>query len=225
MIERLVGTCAHKHATGIVLDVAGVGYAVEMTPTALAKVAEDAPMTAWIHTHVTQDAFRLFGFATLVERQIFTLLLSASGLGPRIALAILARFDPSTLFSAIDREDSDLLEEVPGIGPRQSKKFILELKPKFAKLAQSGILLPAAGAVASVRGGASARTGLDVATLRDLKSALENFGYKERELAVVLRKFERTPPATGLAELIKHALADLTGAGREDAARAVEELF
>lgn len=230
MIERLSGVCVLKQTSGIVLDVGGVGYGVEMTPRSIASLADGQSLVLWTYTHVTQDALRLFGFPTTAERQMFALLLSASGLGPKIAMAILAHFEPFQLAGIIEREAAELLEDVPGIGARQSKKFILELKPKVTKLRASGSLAaaPSSEPIFALRAeGAAARSGLDEAMLRDLKSALENFGYKDKELAPLLRKYERKAPTQELQGLIRMALSELTGAARtaDSTAKTSEELF
>lgn len=224
MIERLSGVCVHKQTSGIVLDVNGVGYGVEMTPRSIAGIADGQQMVLWTYTHVTEDSLRLFGFPAIAERQMFALLLTASGLGPKIAMAILAHFEPQQLASIIEREQAELLEDVPGIGARQSKKFVLELKPKVAKMLAAGAWAAAEPVFTLRAEGAVARVGLDEAMLRDVRSALENFGYKDKEIAPILRKYERKAPTQELAGLIRMALAELTGAARNDA-KTTEELF
>ena len=206
MIERLVGQCAVKQASSIIVDVNGVGYGVEMTEAGLAGLSVGDTVTVWVHTYVREDALRLFGFLFHEERQLFHLLLSVSGVGPKLAMGILSGVDARQLIDAVERDDSDLLETVPGIGQRQSKKIILELKPKLAKIA--GIV---ANSPAPPVAGASKATGLSAETLKDLKSALENFGYKEKELLPLLKKLERQAPDQNLQALIRVALAELTG--------------
>ncbi len=206
MIERLVGQCAVKQASSIIVDVNGVGYGVEMTEAGLARLSVGDTVTVWVHTYVREDALRLFGFLVHEERQLFHLLLSVSGVGPKLAMGILSGVDARQLIDAVERDDSDLLETVPGIGQRQSKKIILELKPKLAKIAGIVANSPAPPVV-----GASKANGLSAETLKDLKSALENFGYKEKELLPLLKKLERQAPDQNLQALIRMALAELTG--------------
>lgn len=246
MIERLIGHCVLKHLTGVVLDVNGVGYGLDMSEGALAAIAiGDGPVTVWVHTHVREDALRLYGFMTFEERTLFTILLSLSGVGPKLAMAVLSRLTTAQLVEAVDKDDSDVLEEVPGIGPRQSKKILLELKPKVERLKATGAFVAVAadgsgglgfdGTVARdsslpVFGAIKKPKTLDKAMVQDLQSALENFGYKEKELAPLLRQYERKPPAFALTELIRLALAELTGARRAETAtksdaRPIEELF
>ncbi len=219
MIERLIGTCAHKSPTGIILDVQGVGYGVEMTEPSLARVPLGQPLTVWVHTHVREEALRLFGFLTYDERQLFALLLTVSGVGPKLGIGILSHVDCAALLGAVERDDSELLEAVPGIGARQSKKIILELKPKIPKL--TGIALSAPAALQTVLG-ATKGTGISPEVLKDLRSALDNFGYKEKEYASVVKRLEKDSKEQDLAGLIRSALAELTGAA---AARNQETLF
>jgi len=234
MIERLVGTCILKQAGALIVDVAGVGYGVEMTEAALAGIEEGQDLTLWVHTHVREDVLRLFGFLTHTERLVFNLLLSVSGVGPKVALGILAVVPLPQLIQAIEGDDSAVLEEVPGIGPRQSKKILLELKPKLDKLAGFGMQqrvdgkaaqTAKAGAMGSLFEGANQP--LAKIMLAELKSALENFGYKDKELLVLIKRFERQPPARDLASLIRLALVELTGgmAVGPGNSRLLEELF
>lgn len=258
MIERLTGQCVAKSLHSIVLDVNGVGYGVEMTESALMDIEiSDEPLTVWIHTHVREDVLKLYGFPTHAERILFTLLISISGLGPKLAMGILGRFTTQALAQAVELEDASTLEEVPGIGARQSKKILLELKPKIQKLMASGVFAQIAaegypqdtgfGAgktslgfdddknqiKAAVTGRASGfgperKRPLDKVTVRDLQSALENFGYKDKELIPILKRLERQPPSYELGELIRLALAELSGAHRAEGNRgdaALKDLF
>ena len=234
MIERLVGTCVLKQAGALVLDVAGVGYGVEMTDPALAGIQDGQDLTVWVHTHVREDTLRLFGFLTHTERMVFHLLLSISGVGPKVAMAILATVPLAQLIQAVERDDSALLEEVPGIGPRQSKKILLELKPKVDKLAGIGLLERAEAKAAPAMKAGAATTLFDAVNqplpktvVADLRSALENFGYKEKELLALIKRFERQPPARDLASLIRLALVELTGGmvGGPGGSPLMEDLF
>ncbi|MBM4250474.1 MAG: Holliday junction branch migration protein RuvA [Deltaproteobacteria bacterium] len=226
MIERVFGQCVMKQGSTVIIDVNGVGYGVEVTDATAAQLHEDTAALLWIYTHVREDSLRLFGFPELSERQLFSQLLSVSGVGPKVAMAILATISASDLVRAVEEDDASILEEVPGIGPRQSKKIILELKPKVAKISafcltqQTGkTRSPATAPLFDAR---SSRLAAD--TIRDLRSALENFGYKDKEIQPIVRKLERDPPATDLATLLKSALADLASASPSAIGRG-EELF
>jgi Holliday junction DNA helicase RuvA len=221
MIERLVGRCIARTSNGVVIDVNGVGYGVEMPEPALLRLAEGETTTLWTHTHVREDALRLFGFLTVFERQIFLLLLGVSGIGPKVAMATLSGIDAAALVLAIEQDDEKAIASVPGIGAGKAKKIILELKAKIEKLRTAGLLTMPAGyaaPAAEARGGAvAAKEGghrLTEATLKDLAGALQNFGYKDKEFGALLKRWERGAPATTLPDLLRLALADLTGAAR-----------
>ncbi len=225
MIERLSGKCVFKQPGAVIIDVNGVGYGVEVTDGTAAQLIDEAPTVLWIYTHVREDSLRLFGFMELSERQLFCQLLSVSGVGPKVAMSILATVSTSDLIRAVEEDDAAVLEEVPGIGPRQSKKIILELKPKVAKLAAFNLTqtkTKSRQAAATLFDSRSGRVPAEI--WRDLRSALENFGYKEREIQPVVRRLEREPPANDLASLLKSALAELATASPGAAGRG-EELF
>ncbi len=225
MIEHLSGTVLSRTEKSIVVDVNGVGYGIEIPETLHSHTIEigDA-IRVWIHTYVREDAIRLFGFRSFEEKQIFNLLISVSDVGPKLAMAVLSNVDIMTLVQAIDREDVAIIEEVPGIGPRKSKKILMELKPKLERLLNSGVLklgLLSATAVAGAKTGKQSgkvegAKGLQIdrASLLDLKSALSNLGYREKEFLPVIRKLEAAPPSLDLGELIKAALTELSTGGR-----------
>lgn len=230
MIERLAGVCAHRHPTGIIVDVNGVGYGVEMTPSAAARCTPGEDVIVWVYTHVAEGVLKLYGFPELADKQVFSALLDISGLGCSKAMAILSTYDAPRLLTIIEREEAEMLEEVPGIGAKSAKKWLLDLKPKFEKLVANGAITRATRPeqAAPLFAGAQTAAGaaLSAEVLRDLASALGNFGYKDKELQPLLKRYERNPPAKALPELIRLALAELTGASKAAAsAAAAEELF
>lgn len=132
MIARLRGTLAARSETAVVLDVSGVGYEIAVTPRTLADlpgVGEEVVL----HTHLShrEDSMALFGFGTENERDVFRILLGASGIGPKVALAVCATLTPTQLRTAVMAEDAATLELVPGIGKRGAQKMIIELRPKL----------------------------------------------------------------------------------------------
>ena len=229
MIEQLKGRCVLKQIGSVIVEVGGVGYGVEMHESAIARIEEgETVVTIWVHTHVREDSIRLFGFLEHAERMLFAQLLAISGVGPKVALGILGAVPLNQLIQAIELDDAAILEEVPGIGPRQSKKILLELKPKLGKLTALGMLsMPKAAGKSAGTGSLfdGNRRSLTPSTLADLRSALENFGYKEKELQPLLRRFEREPPTRELAALIRLALAELAGNAGSVATGRAEELF
>lgn len=165
MIGRLRGALVER-SSDVVLDVAGVGYMVSVTPRTLAALPGlGEEVVLHTHLHVREDALSLFGFTTNRELITFKLLLSASGVGTKVALAILATLTPEAIATAISMEDVTLLSTVQGIGKRTAQKIILELKPKFAATEAE---LPSGSSLAIV------------------KEALQGLGYQSAEIAGVL---------------------------------------
>lgn len=135
MIARLRGTPVARDATGLVLDVGGVGYYLHSTPAALRRAEGAEEVTLETHLHVRADALQLYGFAERGERELFEQLLSVSGVGPKVALAIVSGYTPAELRKAIVREDAALFQTIPGIGKKTAQRVVLELKEKIAPLA------------------------------------------------------------------------------------------
>jgi Holliday junction DNA helicase RuvA len=129
VIARLRGTVAARTAAGLVVDVGGVGYLVAATPRVRARVGEETTVETYLH--VREDALQLYGFATADERELFELLLGVSGVGPKVALAIVSGSTPEELRRAIVREDTARFEAIPGIGRKTAQRVVLELKEKL----------------------------------------------------------------------------------------------
>ena len=129
MIARLRGTVAARTAAGLVVDVGGVGYLVAATPRVAARVGEETTVETYLH--VREDTLQLYGFASAEERELFELLLGVSGVGPKVALAIVSGSPAADLRRAIAREDSARFQAIPGIGKKTADRIVLELKEKL----------------------------------------------------------------------------------------------
>jgi holliday junction DNA helicase RuvA len=129
MISRLRGRPVAHTTEGLVLDVNGVGYLVQATPTAAAKAGEE--ITVETYLHVREDALQLYGFADAAERDLFVQLLGVNGVGPKVALAIVSGSRPGELRKAIVREDVARFQAIPGIGKKTAERIVLELKEKI----------------------------------------------------------------------------------------------
>jgi Holliday junction DNA helicase RuvA len=140
VIARLRGRVAGRVGTGAIVDVNGVGYLVSATPSVHRLGAGE--ITIEIHTVVREDALQLFGFATADERELFELLLGVSGVGPKVALAIVSGSAPAELRRAIARDDVTRFQAIPGIGLKTAQRVVLELKEKLSAADASG---PAGG--------------------------------------------------------------------------------
>jgi Holliday junction DNA helicase RuvA len=134
MIARVRGRPVALDAEGLVVDVGGIGYRLFATPSAirLADGAEEVVLET--HLHVRDDALQLYGFAEAGERELFEQLLAVSGVGPKVALAIVSGYSPGELKRAIVREDADLFQTIPGIGKKTAQRVVLELKEKITPL-------------------------------------------------------------------------------------------
>jgi len=137
VIARLRGRIAGRCAGGLILDVNGVGYLVHASPSVErlgAGRAENDEITVEIHTIVREDALQLYGFGTADERQVFELLLGVSGVGPKVALAIISGSTPSELRRAIALDDVKRFQAIPGVGLKTAQRVVLELKEKLTVL-------------------------------------------------------------------------------------------
>jgi len=129
MIARLRGRPVARTADGLVLDVNGVGYLVQATPSAAANGGDE--ITVETYLHVREDALQLYGFADAAERELFVQRLGVNGVGPKVALAIVSGSRPGELRKAIVREDVARFQAIPGIGKKTAERIVLELKEKI----------------------------------------------------------------------------------------------
>src|SRR5213596_4194582 len=135
MISRLRGEVVTRSPAGVVLDVGGVGYLVNPTASARRKAEAGGEVVLETYLHVREDVLQLFGFAEPAEREMFELLLSVQGVGPKVALAIVSGSSPAELRRAIAFEDTDRFQAIPGIGKKTAQRVVLELKEKLGSVA------------------------------------------------------------------------------------------
>ena len=135
MIAHLRGRIFDKQPNRILVDVNGVGYDVAVPLSTFYGLGEaGADIALRIHTHVREDAFLLFGFATKLEQDLFERLISVSGIGPKVALAVLSGIEPRDLITAIQRGDLARLTAIPGVGKKTSERIVLELKDRLPRV-------------------------------------------------------------------------------------------
>lgn len=180
MIALLTGNIASKTPDTVILDVAGVGYRVQIPfSTYFSLPEEGSRLTLHIHTNVKEDAIHLFGFLTPEEKQFFQLLLSVSGIGPKLARDILSNIQPGELAQALARADLVRLSGIPGIGRKSAERLVLELKDKIVKLGLAGA------------GGEGLPKPVKATSIRDdVASALMNLGYKDAVVSKLLAEME-----------------------------------
>lgn len=223
LIERLSGTYLSSIPTGIILDVNGVGYGVEMPLSSLCKLPEKgAAISIWTHTYVREDSIKLFGFFHYQERLAFELLIGLNGVGPKVALAILSTLSVPAIKEAAIKGQSSVFEVVPGVGKRTAEKILVDLKPKIKKLDSSlGVSMDKIAApldssdfVELGGGGELPFAEVDDSLYEDLRSALENFGFKEKVIGPLLEKLKKTGENRSFQDLMKAALVEISGNGK-----------
>ena len=181
MIAFLRGRVLEKQPNRVLVDVNGVGYEVVIPLSTFYDVGDEgAEVALRVHTHVREDALQLFGFLTLLERQMFERLIAVSGIGPKLAIAVLSGLETRDLVSAVQRADVARLTSIPGVGKKTAERIVLELKDRLTQIA-----IPAAVDAKPQAAGEDRMRG-------DLLSALQNLGYHrndaERAIDVVLEQ-------------------------------------
>jgi Holliday junction DNA helicase RuvA len=219
VIERLSGTVAYRDGSHVVLDVAGVGYGVDTTDGAAGCLAQGTAATLWIYTDVREDDIKLFGFPTLEERILFTQLITAPGVGAKLAMAMLSHLGGHAIVACVLADEAERLKQVPGIAAK-AKEIQLHLKRRLSKLEDDGWLgrlmsrvaptAAAAGLGLDQPFQAGAAAGLPQQLLADLRSALANLGYKEREIQATLKSLAAAPGEVSFASLLRRAIAALS---------------
>lgn len=173
MIGSLRGKLTEKRPNQILLDVGGVGYQVQIPLSTFAVLgAPHEETTLLIHTHVREDQFSLYGFLTAREKQCFELLISASGVGPALALKILSGMGIEELVPAIRKGDLVQLVRIPGVGRKTAERIVVELRDKLAVVDVAGAGKPATGSQLEA----------------DVASALVNLGYDPRSVEKAVEK-------------------------------------
>ena len=202
MIARLFGRVADKHPNRLIVDVSGVGYDVHV-PLSTFYVAADVggEMSLRIHTHVREDQLALYGFATELELAMFERLIAISGIGPKLALAVLSGIEPRELAGAVQRNDLARLTAIPGVGKKTAERICVELRDRIPKAIEAAPASPAD----SLR--------------EDLVSALVNLGYHrqaiDKSIDAAFARVTRDQAADRTAsfeQLLRATLKDLSRA-------------
>ena len=197
MIGHLRGTLIDKRPNQVLLDVAGVGYQVQIplsTFYAIGELKEEVSLL--VHTHVRDDALVLYGFLTAREKQFFELLISASGVGPSLALKILSGMSVDDLIPAIRAGDLVQLTRIPGVGKKTAERIVVELRDKLAQMEAAG----AAEAKPAARGGLAG----------DVISALLNLGYDRRTAEKAAEEAQQNGGGNSFEALLRASLQTLS---------------
>ena len=194
MIALLTGKIAHKSPEFIILDVNGVGYRVQIPFSTYYDLPEEGKeISLNIHTHVKEDAISLYGFRSLAEKDCFQMLISVSGIGPKLGKDILSNIQVEDLAQAITQGNLARLSAIPGIGRKTAERLVLELRSKVLKLDTTQAVPDGAHPAAP-----SAMTD-------DVASALVNLGYKEGIVRKILADME-IPADAAMEDVLKRAL-------------------
>jgi Holliday junction DNA helicase RuvA len=193
MIGRLSGILAHKAPGEITVDVGGVGYQIFIPLSVFYRLPElGEKVSLYIHTHLREDALQLFGFLEPEEKQVFLLLNSVAGIGPKLAVTILSGIPADDLARALKEGDQARLMAIPGVGKKLAERMVVELRDK-------AVLMPAQ-AVGAANGSQ---------TMRDAVSALVNLGYRRADAERSVREITQKQEGS-LAEVLKEALRRLS---------------
>ncbi|MBN1277989.1 MAG: Holliday junction branch migration protein RuvA [Deltaproteobacteria bacterium] len=200
MIAYLSGLLLSKTTQSVIIEAGGVGYEVYVPLSTFYKIPdENEKISLHIYTHVREDALILFGFQTRLEKDVFILLTSVSGIGPKLSVNILSGIGPMDLLKAIAGGDSVKLQTIPGVGRKMSERIALELKDRARKvIGREEIDVPS-----QVEG--DKRLISD-----DALSALVNLGYSQKSAREAIDKALSTATETSLEMLIREALKVLS---------------
>ena len=198
MIASLRGRVVEKQPNRIVVDVQGVGYEVLVPLSTYYDVGDEGSEIALrIHTHVREDALQLYGFLTDLERQVFERLIGISGIGPKLAIAVLSGIESRELVVAVQRADVARLTGIPGIGKKTAERIVLELKDRLASIA-----VPAAAGVAPAAAPGD--------RLRDdIVSALQNLGYHRPQAEKAVESVLKATPDATFEDALRSVLREL----------------
>jgi len=202
MIARINGTLIYKSVNHVIVDAHGIGYRIFIPLTTFYELPEtNRPVTLSIHTYVKQDAISLFGFNTDKEKDIFQLMISVTGIGPRLAMNILSGISAEELIRAVSKGSLDRLTGIPGVGKKMAGRMILELKDKVIKISPEDEISRIDDEVDE-----------NEQVREDALSALINLGYKSNKAGSAVDKIisELSEPVT-LDVLLKTSLKMLAG--------------
>ena len=196
MIGQLRGRLTDKRPNQVLVDVGGVGYIVQVPLSTFAALGElHTEVTLLIHTHVREDALSLYGFLSSREKHFFEMLLSASGVGPSLALKILSGMSVEELVPAIRGSDLGRLTRIPGVGRKTAERMVVELKDKLDAVT-----------VEAERPAASSPAGIEA----DVVSALVNLGYEARAAESAVAEAKRGAGTSNFEKLLRAALQALS---------------
>ena len=197
MIARVAGTLVEKTPGRIIVDVHGVGYDLQVPLSTFYVVGDEGAAVALrVHTHVREDVIALYGFATGLEQDLFERLISISGIGPKLALAVLSGMEPPDLVRAIKAQDVPRLTSIPGIGKKTAERIGLELKDRLPQSLQAAA-------------DAAKPPAPEDQLSADLLSALLNLGYQRHAAEKAIGKIMSANPSASFEAALREVLRAL----------------
>ena len=193
MITQIIGRLVEKTPTQVVIDCNGVGYAVNISLHTFSQINDGENIKLYTHLQVREDSHTLFGFNTTIERSVFLLLISVSGIGSSTARMMLSSLEPLQIQRAIISDDLNTIKSVKGIGLKTAQRDLIELKDKMLNLQVEGEI-----------------QNFGNNTIKDeALSALEVLGYTRKQSERILDSIIQSAPESSVEELIKEALNKL----------------
>lgn len=193
MIAYLKGTVAEKHPDWVVIDVNGIGYEVEISTQTFERISSSGnDIKLLIHHHMTDNDQRLFGFSSTEEKELFELLITVKGVGPKLGLTILSGLPALQITGAIARGDTGILSQISGIGKKTAERMVLELKDKISDISEEIAVVPS----------------LPGSMREEALSALESLGFRKRDAEkAITSALKGDGQPSSVQQLVKQALA------------------
>ena len=198
MIEYLRGKLAELEPTMATVDCMGVGYAVIITLNAYAAIQGKEDVKLWIYESIREDAYQLWGFSTKVEREVFLLLITVSGIGANTARMILSALTPQELCNIISSGNAKMLTQVKGIGPKAAQRIIVDLGDKIMAIAADASMVQA--------GKSTGTATLNSEVMDEAIQALTMLGFSPAPTSKVVSKILTDEPSAPVEKVIKLAL-------------------
>jgi len=193
MITHLKGKLIEKHPNSVIIECNGIGYILTISLHTFSNIPDQENIMLYTHLSIREDAHILYGFADKLEREIFKLLISVSGVGPSIAITMLSSMNPQEIQQAIGSEDVEKIKSVKGIGVKTAQRLIVDLKDKILKTYEFSEVLSVSNNTIK----------------NEALSALEVLGFSRKKVDSAIQVILQDSPNISLEELIKKALKNL----------------
>ncbi len=193
MITHLKGKLIEKYPNNVIIECNGIGYILTISLHTFSNIPDRENIILYTHLYIREDAHILYGFADKLEREIFKLLISVSGVGPSIAITMLSSMNPQEIQQAIGSEDVEKIKSVKGIGVKTAQRLIVDLKDKILKTYEFSEVLSVSNNTIK----------------NEALSALEVLGFSIKKVDKVIQVILQNSPEISLEELIKKALKNL----------------